>query len=89
MWICEKCGGTRFSTVKECCCVQFTVIDEDGDDYKVYAMDKEDAALKFAEKSNSECDYYLMNESVVIEVEGVKFEISAEPDIQYSAFEID
>ena len=88
MWKCEKCKEYHFSPVKECRCKSFTVIDEDGEEHEVQAMDEEDAALKFAEESNVKGDYYLMNETVEITVDGRKFCIGAEPDIHYSASEI-
>jgi len=88
MWLCPKCNKYKFSTVKQCACKPFTVINEDGDEYEVYAMDKEDAALKYAEKSNEENEYYLLESSVIVTIDGDQFEISAEPSINYSANEI-
>ncbi len=88
MWQCKKCGEYRFSTVTECHCKEFIVIDEDGEDHSLFAMDEQGAALKYAEKSNENGDYYLMNESVEIMVNNTKYEISAEPDVHYSANEI-
>ena len=84
MWRCKKCEEYRISNVEVCHCKIFKVIDGDGDDHNVYAMNSESAALKFAEESNENRDYYLMGESVIIEVDGVKFKIGAEPDIHYS-----
>jgi len=88
MWKCPKCHDYRFNDVKECHCKEFVVIDKDGEEHKVQAMDSEGAALKYAEKSNTEGDYYLMNESVEITVNDTKYRISAEPDVHYSADEI-
>ena len=88
MWQCRKCKEYRYAEVKECHCKEFTVIDEDGEEHDVRAMDKEGAALKYAEESNVEGDYYLMNETVVIEVDGTKFCIGAEPDVHYSVNEL-
>ena len=89
MWKCKKCGEykfpNKFSNVGVCHCKVFKIIDRDGDDHDVYAIDATGAALKFAEKSNENGDYYLMGESAVIDVDGRKFRISAEPDIYYSA----
>ena len=89
MWKCKKCGEykfpNKFSNVGVCHCKVFKIIDRDGDNYDVYAMDAKGAALKFAEESNQNRDYYLMNESVVIDVDDQKFTISAEPDVYYSA----
>lgn len=88
---CERCGEyshARFGGVyDECQCEKFTVVNEDGDDYEVFATSDHDAALKYAEKSNTENDYYLMNDSIEIKVNGKKFNISAEPDVYYSASE--
>jgi len=89
MWECDKCGGYRLDRVKVCHCKSFEIINEDGEECKpVQAMTAEDAALEYAEQSNVGHDYYLMDGSVVIEVGGKKFEISAEPDIHYSASEL-
>ena len=90
MWKCDKCGEYRFDSVPKCNCKPFTIIDEDGEKYnEIYAIDEEDAALKYAEKSNTNGDYYLMDtDSVIITVNDKKFEISAEPDIYYSAKEV-
>lgn len=84
MWKCEKCGEYRWSSVEKCYCKHFVVVDEDGEDHDVQAMDEEGAALKYAQESNESCDYYLMNDSVEVTVNGNKFRISAEPDVHYS-----
>jgi hypothetical protein len=86
MWKCLKCNEYRFAT--ECHCEEFLIINKDGEKHKVRAMDEEGAALKYAEESNEDRDYYLMDASVVITVNGKKFAISAEPDVHYSASEI-
>lgn len=92
MYKCEKCGEYRFAMFggkpAVCNCKEFIVINEDGDEYPIRAMDEQGAALKYAEESNIEGDYYLMNESVVITINGKEFEISAEPDVHYSANEL-
>jgi len=88
MWKCEKCKEYRFSNVEKCHCQAFTIIDEDGEEHEIQAMDEEGAALKYAEWSNVEGDYYLMNETVEITVNNKKFRIGAEPDVYYSADEI-
>ena len=86
---CSKCNEWRHDTFMGepvvCQCKEFTVIDQDGDEYAVQAMNENGAALKFAEESNVEGDYYPMNESVQITVNGKGFSISAEPDVYYSA----
>ena len=88
MWKCTKCNEYRFGNVIKCNCQPFTIIDEDGEEHEIYGISEEDAALKYAEESNVEGEYYLMNESVTIEVNSKKFVISAEPDIHYSAREV-
>ena len=64
------------------------MVDEDGESHQIYAMDEKDSALKFAEESNINGDYYLMDNPCVVLVGEKRFEISAEPDICYSANEI-
>jgi hypothetical protein len=88
MWECKKCGEYRHSIVKECHCKIFTIIDEDQFEHEIHAMDKEDAAIKYAKTSNEENDYYLMDKTIVITIEETEFEIGAEPDVHYSVNEI-
>lgn len=83
---CEKCGELLLG--EKCPCQLFNIIDHEGDEYDIYALTKCDAAEKFARKSNEDGDYYLMNDSVDITVNGTVFSISAEPDVYYSAKEI-
>ena len=52
------------------------------------SLSEQDAAIKFAEISNIEGEYYLMNETVDITVNGNAYRIGAEPDINYSADKI-
>jgi len=85
---CKKCNERRFNAAQECRCKTFTIIDEDGGQHEVRSTDKKSAALKYAEQSNTENDHYLMNESVVIAVNGTKFGIGAEPSVYYSVKEI-
>ncbi len=87
--LCPKCNEwiTLYPEYK-CNCKPFTVINEVGDEYTVHAVDEKLAALAYAESSNMDDDYYLMNESVVITVNDKQFKISAEPDVHYSANEI-
>jgi hypothetical protein len=89
MWKCNKCNQYRWSTVDKCECKEFKIIDEDEEEHSIYAMDEHDAALKYAEKSNIDGDYYLMDESVSIQIGDKTFSIGAEPDIHYSATETD
>lgn len=84
---CNKCGQYYFGETHGC--KKFKIIDEDGEIHEQYGFNERDAALKYAEKSNEKCDYYLMNDSVEINVNGKVFIISAEPDIHYSASEVD
>lgn len=86
MFQCPKCNDYRFGA--ECNCKKFHVINEDGDTYDVQAMDEEEAALKYAAESNEDGDYYLMNDSVEISVDGKPFRISAEPDVHYYATDL-
>ena len=87
MKYCDKCGAHTYGILDEyvCPCKEFKIIDEDGEEHEVRAKTAEDAALKYAEDSNWRGDYYLMNESVDILVDGKAFKISAEPDVHYSA----
>lgn len=82
---CKEFMFRPFDGTPVCGCKEFKVIDENGEDFEVWSIDARSAALKFAEKSNVEGDFYLMNESVDIEVNGELFSISAEPDVYYSA----
>ena len=86
---CTKCGEAMFTIfgggVEKCSCRKIFIIDEDGEEHSLYALDEEAAALKYAEESNTSGDYYLMNETVRITVGGKPFSISAEPNIHYSA----
>jgi hypothetical protein len=86
MSFCTKCGSYIFRGNK-CACIAFTVTDEDGEEHEIFASSDHEAALKYAEKSNVENDYYLLDESVGVAVNGKEFTISAEQDIQYSASE--
>jgi len=72
----------------ECNCKKFVIVDETGETYDVYAPTKECAALRYAEDSNRENDYYLMDSSVDILVEGTAYRIGAEPDVHYTANEL-
>ena len=86
---CNKCNKYIVSKDMECRCKSFEIIDENGEEHNpIYAMTAEHAALKYAEKANVDGDYYLMNETVTIEVDGKKFNISAEPNVHYSASEV-
>jgi hypothetical protein len=65
-----------------------------GDDPKIIkASNHENAAIRFAEYYNTQCDYCLMNEFIEVKVEkdGIikYFSIGAEPSIYYSSSEIE
>jgi len=81
---CKRCGN--FSFEQDCKCKEFAIIDEDGEEHSIWSLgDGESAALAYAEKSNTDGDYYLINNEVIISVDGVNYLIGAEPDIMYSA----
>ena len=84
---CQRCFSWNIGS--ECRCKEFNVVDENGETISVWASGNEyDAALKYAEDSNVENDYYLMDCPVDILVNGKAFRISAEPDVHYSANEL-
>ena len=85
MWQCEKCKDYRMPSVKSCHCKKFIIINEDDEELEFYAMDEDGAALKYAEHTNVEGDYHLMNETVDILVNGKAYRVGAEPDIHYSS----
>jgi hypothetical protein len=67
-------------------CKKHLIIDEDGESHEIYGRDLKDAALKFAKWYNEgDGGYMLMNETLIITVDGNPFVIGAEPDIYYSA----
>lgn len=85
---CEKCGE-YLVLPQRCNCKAFNIVDEEGESYEIYEFTNWDAAKKWAQKSNENCDNYLLDsDGVEITVDGVKFFISAEPDIKYFANEI-
>jgi len=90
MKYCENCGDLLFNKFggesRECKCQPFLIIDEEGEEHTVNALDAKDAALVFARKSNEEGDnYLLLCKHVNITVNGKSFRITAEPDVQYAA----
>jgi len=85
MWQCEKCKEYKCGGVEKCNCKPFILIDMDGEEHEINAINEREAALMYAEKSNIENDYYLMNENVEISVNDIKYSIGAEPDVHYSA----
>jgi hypothetical protein len=82
MKTCDRCKEWIIS-VGECECVKFTITDEDGEFHTIWQRDMEDAALKYAEVSNENHENYLFDGPVIIKVDGIEFEIFAEPDIHY------
>lgn len=90
---CNQCEEHHYSDKP--CAPEYKVYHEDylGDDPKIFhAFSHEDAALKYAEYYNSDGDHQLMNETTEVQVvkDGLVkfFNISAEPDIYYSADEV-
>lgn len=89
MWQCGKCDEYRFDSVIKCNCKKFT-IDHHGEPYERYAMDFEDAAMKWAQKYNDEGSLIDSEEDVVVTSdtgETKVFTVGAETDVQYSATE--
>lgn len=84
---CKLCGDYSFDD--ECHCSRYLVIDSDGEEYDIYSSSPEGAAIKFAEKTNTEDDYYLMNSTEIITVDGEEFTIGAEPDVYYFAKQVE
>ena len=83
---CSKCGKLLFSQNHHC--ELFKIIDEDGELWEIYAADELEAAEIYAEKTNINGDYWLMNEETNITVNGVKYCVGAEPDVYYTALKI-
>lgn len=83
MFRCKKCHEFRFAT--DCHCEKFVVVNEDGEERNIFALDEEAAAISYAKIYNEGGDYDLMGSSIEIEVNGKKYSISAEADIYYSA----
>ena len=84
METCKKCKDYIWSGEKHNC-REYTIINSDGDETKLYATSEEDAGLRYAEKVNESNDYYLMEDSEDILINGNAYAISAEPSINYSA----
>jgi hypothetical protein len=98
---CEVCGayGWTEGARKHKCKPFYKFKHEDyGDEWEdIRGLDHEDAALAFAEKHNAD-DYCLMNNETVVEIKGndddgnevvFRFCVGAEPEISYSASEVD
>lgn len=79
---CGKCED--FHLTKTCNCEQYIVVDEDGGEHPIYALDAEKAVEKFAEIHNKETEYSLLNSQVTVSVLGVNYYVSAYEDIVYS-----
>jgi hypothetical protein len=88
MKTCDRCKEW-IMYVEECKCVKFTITDEDGESHTIWQRDMEAAALKYAEVSNENRENYLFDGPVIIKVDGIEFEIFAEPDIYYHVNSID
>lgn len=89
MSFCEKCGEYILSATNKCNCRLFRIIDEDGEEHEFFAFDEKCAALKYAEKLNTDEDGYLMNSSIDVLVNGKAFRVGAEPDVYYYAKELE
>ncbi len=94
MKYCERCSNyynRAFNqNEKKCPCQPFTIFNEDGEEWGViFEIDAYSAAIKYAEKSNVENEYYLINKSVEITVGGEKFSVGSESDINNSARPVD
>ena len=86
---CDKCKEYNFiSKDQKCNCKLFILIDEEDEKMEFYGSSEQEVALKYAERSNVDNDYYLMDNDAEIEVNGIRFSLSARPDIHYSANEI-
>ena len=82
---CKDCGEYVYHWENNHSCTKFEIIDEDGEEYEVWADSEENAALKYAEEANVGNDYYLMNSEEAIKVNGNPYVIGAEPDVYYHA----
>ncbi len=85
---CEKCKEYVFEGMGckvNCTCKDFIIIDEDGGEHTVRAKTEYSAAIQYAKDANTGGDYYLMDDSVEITVNGTKYSIGAEQSIEYSA----
>jgi hypothetical protein len=90
---CENCKEYHFSD--RTCNPVYKVYYEEytGDEPKeIRAVTFDDAACKFAEYYNTNCDYVLMGETIDIKIEfcgEIKFfKVGAEPDVHYSSEEL-
>ena len=91
MPFCERCREYIHNDV--CHCEKYYVTFE-GEEHDIYSGTHWGAAVSYAKQYNENGDYYLMNETETIEVKSMngivkKFNISAEPDIHYSAEEVE
>jgi len=90
---CERCHRFNFLG-RGCNCQRFTVVFH-ACDRDIWAIDEECAALEFARIYNEDSgEYSLMNKEIEVEViaasgDSKKFRVGAEPDIYYSADEIE
>ena len=85
---CEKCKDYWFPSIEKHYCEEFTVTNcEDGDVSTLYAKSEEDAVERYGRDYNEYGDYELMNESILLEVNGTKYRVSAEASIEYTVME--
>ena len=82
---CPKCNEFLFGRGKDMHnCHPFTVVSEYGGTETYWASSAEDAAEKWAVDYNEGGDYALMNNALIIEVDGGEYRVAAEPEIHYS-----
>ncbi len=92
---CSKCGSYwRFQVDSiyrrtECGCREFLIEDEDGEEYVFSAHSPQEAVERWAIDYNEDGDYALMGRIVTVSVSGVKYNVWAEPSIDYSIKELD
>jgi len=87
---CDRCDEFIFPSFKEvagveCSCIEFLIVDDDGEEHEIFANHADDAAIKFATDYNENCGYLLIGNEMKITVDGVPYVISAEADVCYSA----
>lgn len=90
-WTCKNCKTTYYfrEQSKGCNCKKFTVVDAEGEEHIYYADFEREVAFKYAEKTNVDHDYWLMNQETditVINEQGhvYSFTVGAEPNVHYS-----
>lgn len=86
---CKKCKGYWFPSIEKHYCEEFKVINkEDGEESIIFAHGEEDAVERWAKDYNENGDYCLMNETILVEVNGATYRVGAEASIEYTVDEI-